>query len=161
MFYNEKNDKYVNENTPFEIDGVQYPSNWLNLSSPEEKLNIGLVEVIATNNPKDDRFYWVNSQLIKDKLTYSNIPKNLQDIKDYWIGTISKLVYNRLQPSDYLAIKAIETGKPTPQIWLDWRNAMRTTASNTITAIAAATSVEQIEVLSAVEWPADPNTRPF
>lgn len=31
--------------TPFEINGVQYPSNWLRLATAEEKRSIGVVEV--------------------------------------------------------------------------------------------------------------------
>ena len=37
---------------------IQYPANWLNLSSLEEKQAIGIVEVEEQVRP-DDRFYWV------------------------------------------------------------------------------------------------------
>ena len=37
MFYCTQNQQYIQEGNAFEINGVQYPSNWLNLSTPEEK----------------------------------------------------------------------------------------------------------------------------
>ena len=43
--------------TPFEIDGTQYPSNWLRLTSIEEKNAVGITEVPDPES-YDDRFYW-------------------------------------------------------------------------------------------------------
>ena len=40
-----------------DADGNQYPANWLNLSSAEEKEAIGLEEV-ADPEIFDNRFYW-------------------------------------------------------------------------------------------------------
>jgi len=43
--------------TPFEIDGTHYPSNWLRLTSIEEKNAVGITEV-PDPEPYDDRFWW-------------------------------------------------------------------------------------------------------
>ena len=50
--------KRLPQDTPFTQNGIQYPANWLNLSSLEEKEAIGITEVAQQTRP-DDRFYWV------------------------------------------------------------------------------------------------------
>jgi hypothetical protein len=49
------NGQPIAPDTPFAHDGVNYPSNWIALSSPEEKEAIGLTEV--DEEPKPDEFY--------------------------------------------------------------------------------------------------------
>jgi len=89
MFYNKTEDKYVHEGYQFTIDGVTYPSSWLNQSTNQEKLDIGLVEVVKTNSPANTEFYFVNEVLDKDKLTYINTPKDL--------GSIRELLWNKIK----------------------------------------------------------------
>ena len=56
----------------FVHDGVQYPSNWLRLTSLEEKQAIGIVEVPdAPVASWDQRFYWGVDN-----------PKDLDQLKD-------------------------------------------------------------------------------
>ena len=43
--------QFVTPGTAFELDGVSYPANWCNLSSPEEKAAIGMVDVIYGPEP--------------------------------------------------------------------------------------------------------------
>ena len=50
--------KLIHEGTAFDLDGNQYPSNWINLSSPSEKAAIGMVDVVYAVRP-DDKYYWV------------------------------------------------------------------------------------------------------
>ena len=88
MWYSSKDGQYINEGTQFTIDGVQYPPNWINATTLAEKTAIGLEEVIATNSPKDDKYYWVSSTLDKATLTYTNTPKDLKRGKNYIRYTI-------------------------------------------------------------------------
>lgn len=53
-FYHEKSNTIIGEGSPFELDGVQYPANWLNLSSPEDKIEHGLLEIIEAAKPDYD-----------------------------------------------------------------------------------------------------------
>ena len=39
--------------TAFTWDGLQYSNNWCNLSSPEEKAAIGMVDVVYGAQPSD------------------------------------------------------------------------------------------------------------
>ena len=51
MFYHIDTQTFIPENSPFIINGTQYPQNWLNLSSAEEKLEHGIFEVTEEPAP--------------------------------------------------------------------------------------------------------------
>ena len=82
MFYSTTDGQYINEGTAFTISDVQYPANWLNLSTPEEKASIGLEEVVATNSPANDQYYWVSTELNGATLTYINTPNDLTSVQE-------------------------------------------------------------------------------
>jgi len=82
MFYNQSENKYIHEGQQFTLDGVTYPSGWLNQSTPQEKLALGLVEVVKTNQSGNPEFYFVNEVLNGAELTYVNEPKDLKGIRE-------------------------------------------------------------------------------
>jgi hypothetical protein len=172
MFYNKEFNKYVVEGNAFELDGVQYPANWLNLSTPEEKAAVGLQEVIATNSPADERFYWVWSELNGAELTYVNAPKQLDDseepdesgklvkttgLKTTWAGQIKNMVYTMLQPTDYIDIRNLRD--PEYKVdWMTWRESVRTYSASTVTSIEACTTVDELaNIVTNLDWPKDPD----
>lgn len=158
MFYNKEFNQYVVEGTSFELGGIKYPSNWLNQASEKEKSDAGLVEVVATNSPADDRFYWVSQELKAATLTYVNTPKDLDALKKQWSDSVNNQVYAQLQPSDYLPARAFETGEPMSEVWKAYRAAVRTLASQTKVAIAATTTVDELaSIVTSIAWPNDPN----
>ena len=57
----------------FTHEGIQYPANWLRLSSWEEKSAIGITE-IADPPYYDQRFYWGvdNPKQLEDCLLYTS-----------------------------------------------------------------------------------------
>lgn len=67
-----------NPNTPFEVDGVQYPSNWFATASVEEKTALGITEVPDAVRP-DDRFFYVEENADG---TFTSTPKDLTPIKE-------------------------------------------------------------------------------
>ena len=81
MWYSTTDGQYIYEGNQFTIGGIEYPANWLNLSTSEEKSAIGLEEVIATNSPANDQYYWVSTELNGASLTYINTPKDLTTVK--------------------------------------------------------------------------------
>jgi hypothetical protein len=157
MFYRAASNQYINEGQSFEIDGTAYPQNWLNLTTPEEKAALGLQEVTNANAPEDDRFYWVSSALNGAVRTYTNTPKDLAALKTQWVTIINANAYSLLLPSDWMIVKATETGTPAPTDWLAYRAAVRTAAGHAITAINAAADVPALQAAIVVEWPHDPN----
>ena len=158
MFYSTTDGQYINEGQAFTISDVQYPANWLNLSTPEEKLAIGLEEVIATNSPASDIYYWVSSTLDKASLTYTNTPKDLAQVKTTAVSQVNASAYSILLPSDWMAVKAFETSTPIDPTWNGWRAIIRTEAANAITAINAATDVDAVATAVQVNWTPNPNT---
>lgn len=157
MFYSSTDGQYIQEGSAFEIAGIQYPSNWLNLSSAEDKSAIGLEEVVATNSPANDKFYWVSETLNGASLTYTNTPKDLFDCQSNEVSATNTTAYSILLPSDWMATKAFETGTTVATEWATWRAQIRSQAATQIAAIEACTTIEQLSALPNVDWAKDPN----
>ena len=158
MFYSTTDGQYIQEGTQFTIDGVEYPSNWLNLSTPEEKEAIGLEEVIATNSPANDQYYWVSTELNEATLTYVNTPKDLDTVKSNATSQINQTAYSILLPSDWMVVKSVETNTPMSTEWNTWRQSIRTTADTTRLNVAEATDVDEVQtIMGNITWSPDPN----
>jgi hypothetical protein len=152
MFYSTTTNTYIQEGTAFEINGIQYPQNWLNLSTPQEKAEIGLEEVIATNSPANQQYYWVSQELNGATLTYINNPKDLDTCKTNAVSQLRTTAYTMLLPTDWMVVKSVETSTPIPTNWNTWRASIRTTCENAITAVNACTNVDELAQLT-VTWP--------
>jgi hypothetical protein len=158
MFYCTQNQQYIQEGTAFEVNGVQYPANWLNLSSPEQKADLGLEEVIATNSPANDTYYWVSSTLSGPTLTYTNTPKDLTQVKSTAIAQVNQTAYSILLPTDWMVVKAVETSTTVAPSWNTWRQTIRTTATSTVSSIEGATDVDGVAtIMGSIVWAKDPN----
>jgi hypothetical protein len=158
MFYCTQNQQYINEGTAFEINGVQYPANWLNLSTPEEKAEVGLEEVIATNQPANQTYYWVSETLTGAELTYTNTPKDLLTVKTTALNQINATAYSILLPTDWMVVKSVETSTPINPSWNAWRQSIRTTALNATNGVESAADVDAVaSVMGAIVWPKDPD----
>jgi hypothetical protein len=160
MFYSTTIQTYIQEGTAFEIDGVQYPANWLNLSTPEEKLAIGLEEVIATNQPANQQFYWVSETLNQAELTYVNTPKDFTPCQEQLVSQTKQTAYTILFPTDWMVVKAFETNTPIPENWNTWRETIRIQAKEYVAQINLCTTVEELAALPSVQWANDPNYVP-
>ena len=158
MFYSTTTQQYIQEGTPFEIDGVQYPSNWLNLSTPEEKQALGLEEVVATNQPQNQTYYWVSESLNGAELTYTNTPKDLTTVKSTAISQVNSTAYSILFPTDWMVVKAFETSTPVAPSWNSWRQSIRTTATATVSSIEGAVDVDAVAtIMGSIVWAKDPD----
>jgi hypothetical protein len=51
MFYHIDTQTFIPENSSFNINGTQYPQNWLNLSTPDDKIEHGIFEVTEDPAP--------------------------------------------------------------------------------------------------------------
>lgn len=74
------NNKKFNPYSFFEVDGVQYPLNWFQSASPEEKAALGITEVPDPVRP-DDKFFYVQEN---DDGTFTTVPKDLNPIKEQY-----------------------------------------------------------------------------
>ena len=88
--------KTLQTGVAFTHNDIQYPANWLNLSTPEEKQAIGIVEIAEQPRP-DDRYYWVTDN---GDGTYTATAKDLVTLKANAVSTINNSVWSILQPTD-------------------------------------------------------------
>ena len=133
--------------TPFEINGTQYPANWLRLTSIEEKNAIGITEV-ADPVRWDDRFYWGVDN-----------PKDLTQLKATWTNWANDTVWNLLQKTDYMDFRHLsDTGYTAPTAWVTWRASIREQLKTVKSNIASATDVPTLKTAIAVTWTPDPDT---
>jgi hypothetical protein len=135
---------------PFEHDGVQYPSNWLRLSTPEEKAALGITEQPDPVRP-DDRFYWVDGN-------NQGTPKDLNELKAQWTKQVDQIAYSLLLPTDWMVVRKAEANVDVPAATATYRAAVRADANTNRVAVAASADVEAlIETIAAFVWPVDPN----
>lgn len=152
---------FVPAGTAFEWDGIQYPQNWCNLSSPEEKAAIGMVDVVYGQYP-NDQYYWVSQDepvYLEGVVTinYTATPKDLFTLQNNAVNAVNAQAYSILSPSDWMVVKAVETGGTVAPAWNTWRQEIRTQANAQVDAISACTTVDELAALPSVEWAHDPN----
>ena len=158
MFYVERTNQYLTEGVAFTLDGINYANTWLNTSTPEEKTALDIVDVIIVGNRADDRYYWVSESLNGATLTFTNTPKDLDEVKKNATTQINQEAYSLLSQSDWMVIKALETATEIPVTWKTWRATIRSQANAAKTAINSASDVDQVASAVQVDWAKDPNT---
>ena len=106
--------------------GVQYPANWLRLTSLAEKEAVGLVEVTApAAEVYDQRFYWgVDNPKQLDDVTDDD-GNTTTGLKTLWKSKQDEIAASLLAPSDWRIIKAKETSTNIPSTWKTYRAAIR------------------------------------
>ena len=142
------NGKTLQYDKAFVHDGIQYPANWLRLTSLEEKQAIGITEV--PNQPQavwDQRFYWGVDN-----------PKQLNDVTDedgntttglktLWKEKQDEIAQSLLAPSDWRVVKASELGTTVASKWLTYRGAVRSACNTRQSEITAVTTIEALREL--------------
>lgn len=150
--------------TPFTLNGVEYPANWCNLSTPEEKAAIGMVDVIY-GTQANDQYYWVsqdapvyNATTNQVDINFTSTPKDLTQVKENSISQINNTAYTILFPTDWMVVKAVETSTTVNPSWNSWRQSIRTTAAAAVSAVEGAANVDEVQaVMSNISWPLNPN----
>ena len=127
----------------FKHNGVQYPANWLRLTSLEEKEAIGITEVEDTTVHFDDRFYWGPDR-----------SKNLTELKTLWTETVKQTANNLLSQTDWMVIRKVERDVAIPEATATYRAAVLAECTRLVTAIAGAADVPAfVTVVTAQTWP--------
>lgn len=134
--------------TPFIADEIQYPANWLRLTSLEEKLAIGITEV-PDAPVYDDRFYWGPGN-----------PKDLDGLKAEWISRVNQIAYTLLAPSDWMITRSVETGGGIPVDWASYRAQVRIYCATNKDLISQASDIGAfVSVVTGLQWPKSPDAR--
>lgn len=154
----------VQPGVAFEWDGNFYPANWCNVSTPQEKAAIGMVDVVY-GSQANDQYYYVsqnapvyNAQTNQVDITFTNTPKDLTGVKTSSIQQVNNTAYSILLPTDWMVVKAVETSTTVPAAWNTWRQSVRTVATSTVNSIEAAADVDAVAtVMQNIVWPKDPD----
>jgi len=159
--------KRLRPGRPFTHNGIQYPSNWLRLTSWEEKSAIGITEV-PDPAPVDTRFYWDH-----------DLPKRLEDepavdedgdpvldengvqvintgLKTQWKAQQDQTAYSLLAPTDWYVVRKSETDEAIPVGITSFRSEVRTVCEGRKNAIGLATDVPSlvgIVTFAGLDWP--------
>lgn len=175
------NGKTLQADRAFTHNDIQYPRNWLTLSTQAEKDALGIV---WEDDPvrADDRFYWngdVNNPKAMDdvnEVDEDGNPIYVQELDNsdpenpVMVDTTEQVVtrglkYNHTQqvkdtankllnPTDWYYIRNAESGTEVPANVVSFRAAVRTECDRLEAAIAAAADVEAlIAVLNGSNWP--------
>jgi hypothetical protein len=157
------NNKVLQPGTPFTQNGIQYPANWLNLTTLEEKEAIGITEVAQQTRP-DDRFYWVQDN---NDGTFTSSPKILNDLenddkttvtqglKSQWVAQVKDTTNKLLAATDWMVIRKAERDITIPAETVTYRAAVLTEYNRLKTAINSASTMEEfITVVTSQNWPA-------
>ena len=120
----------------FDHNEIQYPANWLRLSTAEQRDELGITWVADTSQNYDQRFYWGVDN-----------PKDLDDLKTLWKSKQSEIAASLLAPSDWRVIKAKETSSTMPAAWKTYRAAIRTACNTRQTEIDACSDVAALKEL--------------
>ena len=123
------NNKPLSYDRAFTHADIQYPANWLRLSTLEERNALGITEV-ADAPSYDQRFYWGVDN-----------PKDLAELKTQWKATQSQIADSLLTPSDWRVTRAAELGQAVASVWLTYRGAVRSACNTRQTEINAAADV--------------------
>ena len=127
-------DRTLALDVPWEHSDVQYPANWLRLSTAQDRGELGIVWE-AESSGWNQKFYWgydADGNLI---------PKTYTDLKTQWIATTKDTANKLLQPSDWMVVRAAEGGTAVPSEWTTWRATIRTECGTMVTAIEATAEV--------------------
>ena len=134
------NDKPLALDTSFTHNDIQYPANWLRMTTLAEKEAIGITE-ISDPVAYDDRYYWGPDN-----------PKDLDQCKANLITQIKQAAGSMLSPTDWKIIRAAETGTSVDAATLTARAAIRTASNANEAAVAACATVDELAGLQ-LTWP--------
>ena len=131
------NGKPLAVDVPFTVGDINYPANWLRLSTTQEKKDLGITEV-ADAPTFDSRFYW-NDGTAKTLTDTNEVDENGDPVLDengdqvVTLGVKSVLKAQEkatagslLAKYDWYVVRKAETSKAIPTTIKTYRTAVRT-----------------------------------
>lgn len=151
------NGKSLPIDTPFEIDGTHYPSNWLRMTTIEEKNAVGITEV-PDPEPYDSRFYWGvgNPKQLED---VTETPEGQTEevttkgLKSQWIAQVKDTAGKLLAQTDWMVIRKAERDVAIPADVVAKRAAIVAECTRLENAITGCADVPAlIAIVSSQNW---------
>ena len=157
---------------PFTVGDINYPANWLRLSSAQEKKDLGITEV-ADAPTYDSRFYWGDGTA--KTLTDTNEVDENGDpvldengnqvvtlgVKSVLKGQEKETAGSLLARYDWYVIRKAETSKAIPTAIKTYRTAVRTACLTRETEIDACSDTAALVTLYGATYDKDGNFEKF
>lgn len=126
------NNKPLSYDRAFTHADIQYPANWLRLSSLEERNALGITEV-ADAPSWDQRFYWGVDN-----------PKDHTQLVEQWVSQVKQTAGSLLAQTDWYVIRMSDSAKPVPTSVQLERSEIRRFSDEKEAAIEATTTTEEL-----------------
>ena len=156
----------------FSHNDIQYPANWLRLSTAEEKTAIGITEV---EDPKvyDSRFYWGNGsakELDDTKETIDGVEYTYLGVKSVLKAQEKDIANSLLAKYDWYIVRKAEKSTAIPSAITTYRDGVRTACDTREKEIDACSDTAALVTLygstekdgvwtpNMTQYPVDPNS---
>jgi len=163
------NGKPLAVDVAFSHNDIQYPANWLRLSTAEEKTAIGITEV---DDPKvyDSRFYWGNGtakELDDKKETIDGVEVTTLGVKSILKTQVKVTAGSLLAKYDWYVVRKAEKGTAIPSEISTYRDGVRTACDTIEKEIDACSDTAALVTLydtkedgtpNMTQYPEDPNS---
>mgnify|MGYP003133792314 CR=1 FL=1 len=174
------NGKPLAVDVPFTVGDVNYPANWLRLSTAQEKKDLGITEV-ADAPTYDSRFYWGDgtAKALDDedaKDSDGKLLKNpdgsqmvIQGVKSVLKAQEKVTAGSLLAKYDWYVIRKSETSKTIPTTIKTYRTAVRTACltreteidncadTAALVTLYGSTEKDGVSTPNMTQYPDDPN----
>ena len=136
--------KKLRQGRPFTHNGIQYPGNWLALTSADEKSAIGITWE-ADPAPFNGKFYFS-----------AGSPRDVADVKPGMLTEQDSTAHNLLAPTDWYVVRKYETSTAIPVGITSYRTAVRDTCESRKVAINGAADIPAlvgVSTFGGMNWP--------
>ena len=153
----------------FTHNDIQYPANWLRLSTAEEKTAIGITEV-ADAPAYDSRFYWGDgtAKALDDKTeTVDGVEYKTLGLKSIFKAQEKEVAGKFLAKYDWYVVRKIEKSTAIPTAITTYRDGVRTACDTREKEIDACSNTTELVTLygskedgtpNMTQYPEDPNS---
>ena len=153
----------------FSHNDIQYPANWLRLSTAEEKTAIGITEV-ADAPTYDSRFYWGDgtAKALDDKTeTVDGVEYKTLGLKSIFKAQEKVTAGNLLAKYDWYVVRKAEKSTAIPTAITTYRDGVRTACDTREKEIDACSDTAALVTLygtkedgtpNMTQYPEDPNS---
>ena len=153
----------------FSHNDIQYPANWLRLSTADEKAAIGITEV-ADAPTYDSRFYWGDgtAKALDDKTeTVDGVDYKTLGLKSIFKAQEKEVAGKFLAKYDWYVVRKIEKSTAIPTAITTYRDAVRTACDTREKEIDACSDTAALVTLygskedgtpNMTQYPKDPNS---
>ena len=111
----------------FSHNNIQYPANWLRLSTAQEKKDLGITEV-ADEPTYDSRFYWGDgtAKALDDKTeTVDGVEYKTLGLKSIFKAQEKEVAGKFLAKYDWYVVRKVEKGTAIPSAITTYRDGVR------------------------------------